>query len=80
MENMITLEMALELVRRLSPRDKVRLIERVASDIEREFPAIGPGRKRSLWGLCADLGPAPSALEIDQARLEEWATFPREDI
>lgn len=80
MEEVVTLETALALVRRLSPRDKVRLIEWVASDIEREFSVIRPGPKRSLWGLCADLGKAPSALEIDRARQEEWATFPREDI
>lgn len=35
---------------------------------------------QSLWGVCADLGQAPSAEEIDAIRNEEWATFPREDI
>lgn len=35
---------------------------------------------RPLIGLCADLGSAPSAAEIDQARREMWASFPRDDI
>ncbi|HET7077011.1 MAG TPA: hypothetical protein VFM49_06110 [Chloroflexia bacterium] len=30
---------------------------------------------RSLYGLWADLGSAPSAEEIDQARREAWANF-----
>lgn len=33
-----------------------------------------------LIGLCADLGRAPSAVEIDQARREMWAGFPRDDV
>jgi hypothetical protein len=35
---------------------------------------------RGFIGLCADLGPAPSAEEIDEARREMWAGFPRDDI
>ncbi|MCE7983364.1 MAG: GNAT family N-acetyltransferase [Caldilinea sp. CFX5] len=35
--------------------------------------------RRSLSGALAPLGPAPSAAEIDQARTEAWANFPRED-
>lgn len=37
-------------------------------------------RQRQLIGLCADLGSAPSAAEIDQARREMWAGFPRDDV
>lgn len=35
---------------------------------------------RQFIGLCVDLGGAPSAAEIDQARREMWANFPRDDI
>jgi hypothetical protein len=28
----------------------------------------------------ADLGPAPTAEEIDEARHEAWANFPRDDF
>ena len=80
MERVVTLEEALDLVKQLPPLDKVRLIEQMVRDIERELMAARPAPRKSLWGLCADLGPAPSAEEIDQARREEWANFPREDI
>jgi hypothetical protein len=80
MERTVTLEEALSLVKRLSPLDKVRLIEQLTTDIKRELMAAPPAPRKSLWGLCADLGPAPSAEEIDQARREEWANFPREVI
>ena len=76
----VTLEKALELVKHLTPVDKVRLIQRIVPDIERELMVIPPAPRKSLWGLCADLGPAPSAEAIDLARREEWANFPREDI
>ena len=74
------LEEALDLAKQLSPVDKARLIERIVPDIERELTATPPTGRKSLWGLCADLGPAPSSEDIDQARREEWANFPREDI
>ena len=35
---------------------------------------------RALFGLCADLGPAPSAEEIDDARREMWSAFPRDNV
>lgn len=80
MERSVSLEEALNLVKQLSPVDKARLIERIVPDIERELKVTWPTPRKSLWGLCADLGSAPSAEEIDQARREEWANFPREDI
>ena len=76
----VTLEEVLKLARQLSPVDKVRLIERVAPDIEHELAAGYPGRTRSLLGLLKDLGPAPSAEQIDAARREAWDGFPRDDI
>lgn len=79
-EEVVTFEEVLDLAKRLSPVDKVRLIERVAPEIERELAFTTRTPRKSLRGLCADLGPAPSAEEIDEARREEWANFPREDI
>jgi len=79
-EKVVTLEDVFDLAKQLSPVDKVRLIQRVAPDIEREFTAMERTPRKSLLGLCADLGLAPSAKEIDEARREEWANFPREDI
>ncbi len=80
MNKAVTLEEVLTLAKQLTTPDKVRLIERLAPEIERELLAAQPKRRRSLWGLCADLGTAPSAEEIDEARREAWASFPREDI
>lgn len=76
----MTLEEVLNLVRQLSVVDKVRLIERIAPEIERELMAVKPIHRKSLWGLCADLGQAPSADDIAQARREEWANFSRSDF
>jgi hypothetical protein len=53
------------------------LVDVVVQEAERPAAATTP---RSFIGLCADLGPAPSAEEIDEARREMWAGFPRDDI
>jgi len=79
-KEVITLEEVLTLARQLPARDQVRLIERLAPEIERALVVVQPPPRRSLWGLCADLGPAPSEEEIDQTRREMWQNFPREDI
>ncbi len=75
----MTFQEVLNLAKQLSPVEKVRLIQQITPDIERELDDK-PRPRKSLWGLCADLGKAPSASDIDQVRKEEWANFPREDI
>ncbi len=46
-----------------------------------EVAEAGPTRPtRSLHGLLAKYGPAPSAEEIDQNRAEMFANFPRTDF
>lgn len=72
------LEEVLKQVKQLSLGDKVRLIERVAPEIERELMTTQLTYRQSLWGICADLGKAPTAADIDEARRDEWANFPRE--
>ncbi len=76
----VTLEHVVSLARQLPPLEKIRLIEQMAPEIERDMLGQRPSRRKSLLGLCADLGPAPSAQEIDEIRREMWADFPREDI
>jgi hypothetical protein len=76
----VTLEEVLKLARQLSPIDKVRLIERVAPEVERDLATQSRGGSPSLLGLLKDLGPAPSAEEIEAARREAWGPFPRDDI
>jgi hypothetical protein len=75
-----TLEQVVSLARRLPPVEKIRLIERMVPEIERDMLGQRPLKRKSLLGLCADLGPAPSAEDIDEIRREMWAGFPREDI
>jgi hypothetical protein len=75
-----TLEQVVSLARQLPPVEKIRLIERMVPEIERDMLGQRPPRRKSLLGLCADLGPAPSAEDIDEIRREMWADFPREDI
>jgi hypothetical protein len=78
----ITLEEVVSYARKLPPLEKIRLIELIAPEIEQDLREglHRKGPRRSLLGLCADLGPAPSAEDIDEVRREMWANFPREDI
>jgi hypothetical protein len=75
MEDAASFEKALALVQQLSPVDKVRLIERIVPDIERELEVARPVPRKSLRGLWSGLGITKD--EIDQARREMWGTFPR---
>jgi hypothetical protein len=75
----ITLDQVLALARRLRPVDQARLVARLAPVVERvldhaESPAVSTSRM-PMRGLLADLGPAPSAEEIDEVRHKMWATF-----
>lgn len=71
---------ALNLALELSPLDKVRLMEQVASTLEHDLTQPETKPLPSLYGTFADLGNAPSAEEIDEVRQEVWRNFPREDI
>lgn len=76
----MTLQEVLQLAKQLTPIDKVRLIQQLTPDLERELSQNKSKPKKSLLGLCADLGKAPSESEIDLVRDEVWSKFPREDI
>ncbi len=76
----MSLHEVLNLAKQLSTVDKERLIEQIAAEVERELSDKPRTPRKSLWGLCADLGKAPTADEIDAVRSEEWANFPRKDI
>lgn len=68
----MSLQEVIKLAKYLSTVEKVRLIQQIAPDIERELTdKLSTLPPQSLWGLCADLGNAPSADEIDIARSEE---------
>jgi hypothetical protein len=74
------LDQILDLTQRLSSRDKLRLIDTLAQQLLQEAEPTRPTPRPSLRGILADLGPAPSVEEIDEAQREAWANFPHEDI
>lgn len=78
----VTLDQVLALAQRLRPVDQVRLVARLTPTIERvvgQLESSVPSVPRvPLRGLLADLGPAPSAEEIDEVQREMWATFTRD--
>lgn len=76
----MTFEAVFSLVKQLSLSEKLRLIKWMVPEIERELVVVRATPRKSLWGLCADLGSAPSAADIDEVRREEWTNFPREDF
>jgi hypothetical protein len=59
------------------------LVREAVDRILEEAPATTSSEKeptRSLRGLLAQYGPAPSSEEIDQNRAEMFANFPRSDF
>ncbi len=69
-----------ELAMTLKPEEQVELIGDLAAKLRGRFVPEEEGDFRPLYGILKDFGPAPSAEEIDEARREAWANFPREDI
>ena len=76
-DSQVTFEQILNMTRRLSPLEKVWLIEQLTPDLKAALQASAPPRRRSLRGALK--GCSISREEIDQARQEMWRTFPRED-
>ncbi|MAS34855.1 MAG: hypothetical protein CL610_12665 [Anaerolineaceae bacterium] len=74
------LDEALALVEKLSPLDKVRLLEKLASTLESDLAETQKQPLESLYGLWADLKIDISEEDIAQVRREMWSNFPREDI
>ncbi len=75
-----SLEEVVGLAKQLSPVDKLRLLERVIPDLEATLQAAPQTPLRSSHGALADLGPAPSAEDIDEVRREMLRDFPRDDV
>jgi hypothetical protein len=76
----VTVEQAIAILKQLSPRDQLKVIAQVLPEAEQRLSDDEQKPLRSLKGLWADLGPAPSAEEIDEARREMWGNFPRDDF
>lgn len=77
----IPFEDMLTLTDRLSPLEKVQLVEHVMITLESDLREVEPKKpKKSLYGLLAHLGPGPSAEDIDEVRRDMLQNFPREDF
>ncbi len=74
-----TAETALTLLRRLPPLARLRVIALAIPEVERDL-AETPPPLQSLRGLWQDLDFDITTREIDEARREMWANFPREDF
>jgi hypothetical protein len=62
----------IEWAEHLSVLEKAQLLEQLAATLAQDLRAA-PAPGGSLYGALADLGPAPSADEIDEVRREMWA-------
>ena len=70
--NQTQFEEAVALALQLSPLEKTRLIERLASTLEQDLSAVQSGPLRSLYGLWADLNVSVSDEDIEETRHEMW--------
>ncbi|MEG4057916.1 MULTISPECIES: hypothetical protein [unclassified Microcoleus] len=64
----MTFKAVFSLVNEFYLSEKLRLIKWMVPERERELVVARPTPRKSVWGLCADLGIAPSAAEIDEVR------------
>ena len=69
----------LEMLRKLPPRERLKVISQALPEIEQSLSEKQPAY-HTLRGLWKDLRPAPSTNEIDEARDEMWKDFPRQDL
>ena len=78
MKQIVTLDEAIKLTTQLSLIDKVRLIEKISPQIERELRMTQNQPPKSLRGLWK--GSNITESDIAEIRQEMWKNFPREDI
>ncbi len=71
----------LAIVQNMPVLDRLKLIERLAATVQQELnqQETKPIPKKSLLGIWSHLPPI-SEEDIDEARREAWANFPRDDI
>jgi hypothetical protein len=77
---MTTYEEVVSMIERLSDEDQVRVIEHTSGLLRHKLMRLEGHSTPSLYGSFADVIPPLSAEDIDEARREMWANFPREDI
>lgn len=66
----IVLEQVKQLAAKLSHAERACLVEWLESTMSDESAASAPtAPRRSLYGLCADLGPGPTDKDIEEVRI-----------
>jgi len=78
MEAQVSFEQVISLAQRLTVTEKLRLIERLSSDLKATLPESPPIRRRGLRGFLK--GSHITDVDIDEVRQEMWSNFGREDI
>ena len=68
-----TFDETLRLALTLMPVEKARLLEQLAASLKADLTCEEHVTMPSLYGSLADLGPAPTAKMIDEARREVWS-------
>jgi hypothetical protein len=75
--NDVTFDQVLSLALRLRPIDQARLAVRLAPKVEMLLEQIEPlatdSPRKRLRGMLKDLGPAPSAEDMEEVQREMWA-------
>jgi hypothetical protein len=69
----------LDMLRKLPPRERLKVISQALPEIEQSL-SEPPKPRKSARGLWKDLRPFASAKDIDKVRQEMWKDFPREDV
>lgn len=59
----------------LPVQERARLAERIIASVVRDLGELPPTPRRSLRGILADFGPAPSDEDIAEARREMWGNI-----
>ena len=78
MAEVVTLNEVKNLARQLSLQDKLRLMEWIAPQIQRDIKQSQPSPRKSLRGLWSGLDITEA--DINEARREMWGDFPHKDI
>jgi len=74
----VALEQAINTLRQLPARERLKVLVEEIAAVEREIPEPPKQPKKSLKGLWK--GVSISSEDIDEARREMWGNFPRDDI
>lgn len=78
MQNTALFEQVLRLVELLPQKEKIQLIEQIASETEQQTTGIPTMKRQSLRGAWKEIDITEN--DIATARQEMWHDFPRDDF